>query len=492
MAAFDRQVHTMSKVLFAYAMAVVFAVPVSAQQDSVTIRLVNTDLRTAVQVLSQYLDRAVLFSGSNGPPVTIETPQPVPRANVLRLLRGLLESQGYELLADSASGMYRARPKEVRPAPAVVDPGPTARRQGSAPELFVITIKHARAADVAATVNALYGRTNPTLDSRNRAQTIGDELRANQIPPVDAPSPQAIPGVVGRAAMLTGDVTIVPDSRVNSLLVRANRNDFELVAAAVEQLDIPALQVLIEAIVVEVRHERDLNIGIESKLGETKINKNGATISGTSGSPGLADFALKVMNVGGINLEATLGVAAQRGDVRIVSRPIVLTENSHEASMVVGRQRPFVQVARALPTDNATRDEVVQYKEVGTKLTVRPTISSDGSVELEVIQEISSATGETQFNAPVISQRSVQTQLLVYDGQTVVLGGLTDRQKDVSTGGIPFLSAIPLIGGIFGHASRSTLETELFIFLTPHVIRTDEDAERLSEPLRDRAAKIKP
>ena len=86
----------------------------------------------------------------------------------------------------------------------------------------------------------------------------------------------------------------------------------------------------------------------------------------------------------------------------------------------------------------------------------------------------------------------MQTQLLVHDGQTVVLGGLTERQKDVSSGGIPILSRIPLLGGLFGRQVRATRETELFVFLTPHVIRSDADAERLSKPLREHAKQIEP
>ena len=461
-----------------------------AQSDSVTIRLVNTELRSAVQIMAQYLDRPVVFSGSGGGQVTLETPQPVPRASVVRLLRGLLESQNYELVDDSASALYRAGPKEP-PRPAA-PPAVAQQRPADSPELFVISIKHARASDVAVTVNALYGHGTAVTEVRTRVPTLGDELRANQIPPVMAPLPQTVPGTVGRPAALTGDVTIVADARANSLLIRANRNDFELIRAAVDQLDVPALQVLIEAMVVEVNRDRNLGISADAVLGPTEINKNGTTVSGRYGTPGLGDFAIRVMKIGGIDLDATIRIAASRGDVRIVSRPLVLTENSHEASMVVGSQRPFVQVARALPTDAPIRDQVVQYKEVGTKLTVRPTISSDGSVQLEVTQEVSNATGETQFDAPVISQRSVQTQLLVHDGQTVVLGGLTERQKDVSSGGIPILSRIPLLGGLFGRQVRATRETELFVFLTPHVIRSDADAERLSKPLREHAKQIEP
>jgi general secretion pathway protein D len=460
----------------------------TAQQDSVTIRLVNTELRAAVQIMSQYLDRPVLFSGQGGQQVTIETPQPVPRSSVIRLLRGLLESQNYELVEDSTAGLYRARPKEApRPPPQAEMAAP---RQAGALELFVVPLKHARATDVAVTINALYGRSTPMLDDRGRAPTIGEELRANQIPPVGVPAPQI--GGVTRPASLTGDLIIVPDGRANSLLIRANRNDFELIRAAIQQVDIPALQVLIEAIVVEAQRDRGFSISTEGKLGNTEINKSGASVSATGGSAGLADFAIKIMNIAGVDLEATIRVAASRGDVRIISRPVVLTENNNEAEIVVGSQRPFVQVARALPTDAPLRDQVIQYKEVGTKLTVRPTISTDGTVQLEVVQEVSSATGETQFDAPVISQRSVRTQLVVRDSQTVVLGGLTDKQRDVSSGGVPFLSEIPIIGGLFGRASRRTTETELFVFLTPRVIRNEADAERVSQPLKNRAEQVKP
>lgn len=198
------------------------------------------------------------------------------------------------------------------------------------------------------------------------------------------------------------------------------------------------------------------------------------------------------MGIGKLDLDATLRLAAARGSVRILTRPVVLATNNQEAQIVVGSQRPFVQVQRALPTDNASRDQVIQYKDVGTKLTVRPTISTDGSVQLEVTQEVSTATSELAFDAPVISTRSVQTQLLVKDNQTVALGGLTDRTHESRQQGIPVLSAIPLIGGLFGGAKRQTVETELFVFLTPRVIRTDEDALRLSDPMRERAGDRSP
>ena len=116
-----------------------------------------------------------------------------------------------------------------------------------------------------------------------------------------------------------------------------------------------------------------------------------------------------------------------------------------------------------------------------------PTTSSDGYVMLEVTQEVNAATTEPAFDAPVISTRSVQTRLLVRDSQTIALGGLTDRQRDHTQSGVPILSQIPVLGGLFGRSSRRRTETELFLFLTPRIIRSDADAERVTEPLRRRS-----
>jgi len=447
------------------------------QPDSVIIRIVGIDLRAAVQIIQQYIDRPIIFSGSGpGPQVTLETPHPVARADVPRLLRGLLDAQGYELVSDTASGTYRARQKPGVTAP-TTNPVSSLRVAG-APELFVIPLRHARAADVAQTINALFGRA-----------VIGV---APPSPPLEA-TPAQPPA--SRPATITGDLTIVPEARVNSLIVRANRTDFELIQAAVAQIDVRPAQALIEVLIVEARHDRSFSLGVNASVGDKHIagTKN-STIGGTitPGDAGLGDFTLRVMGVSGIDLDATITAAAARGNLKIISRPVVLTTNDEQAEVVVGSQRPFVQVSRALPVGDDVRDQVVQYKEVGTKLTVRPTISVDGTVQLNVTQEVSNATSESQFNAPVISTRSVHTDLLVHDGQTIVLGGLTDREHETQSEGIPLVSSIPIIGGLFGRQTRTTTETELFVFLTPRVIRTDEDAERLSAPLRGRAATVRP
>ena len=469
---------------------------VQAVGDSVTIRIVDVDLRSAVSLLARYMDRPISFGNIPPTRVTLEAPRPVHSRDVPRMVRSLVESQNFELQLDTAAAMYRVRPREAaRPAPAA--PPPASRPQQSqvapgTPELFVVRLRHARAADVSGMVNVLFGRAAAVGELGAPAPTLSQELRQNVVPPVNTTGlPQSVPGTTGRAASLSGDVTIVPDPSTNSLLIRAARADFTLIEAAIQQIDIRPLQVLIEVVIAEVKRDKSFSLGVDASIGSTSINSNGTSLSGTNSSVGLGDFVLKVMNVGGVDADLVLRAAAARGDARIMSRPVVLAANNQAADINVGSQRPFVQLSRSLPTDVPQRDQVVQYKDVGTQLTVKPTISADGYVMLQVTQQVNQATTEVAFDAPVISTRSVQTQLLVKDGQTVVLGGMSDRQRDVNSGGIPVLSRIPVIGWLFGRQSRRTSETELFLFLKPVVLFTDDDAQRATQTIQQRSG-VKP
>jgi general secretion pathway protein D len=161
----------------------------------------------------------------------------------------------------------------------------------------------------------------------------------------------------------------------------------------------------------------------------------------------------------------------------------VLASNNQQAEILVGSLQPFIQVQQT-QVGAVAQNQVVQYEPVGTHLLVKPTISGDGYVTLDVTQKVNSATSQVVFNAPVISTRTLHTRLLVRNGQTVVLGGLSDRELDKNSGGIPILSSIPLIGGLFGNSSRSTTQSEFFLFLTPHVLDTDAAADSVTTPLQ--------
>jgi len=459
---------------------------VRAVNDSVSVRFVDADIRGVIQALGRYLAKPVLVGAIQPVRVSLETPAPVARTAVRELLKGLVESQNLEFTEDSS--FFRIGPsRPLSSGGGGPPPGSGTVRQGAVQvQLFVIRLKHARASDVAATVNLLFGAGGEFSGRAGlAAPTLSDELRRNVVPPVGAPS--AAPGPAAatlgtRPAALAGPVTIVPDELTNSLLIRASQEDFGVLKQGVEQLDIRPLQVLIEVMIVEARHDRSFSFGADLFVPRQSVDHDNGTVDASSVGGGLGDLVIHLMNIGHAEIDATLRTAASKGDVQIVSRPVLLASNNTEARLLVGSQVPFVQVSRSLPTETPTRDQVVQYRDVGTKLTIRPTINQDGYVSLLVQQEVNSATTEVLFDAPVISTREAATQVLVKDGQTIVLGGLRDRQRNANQSGIPILSRIPILGGLFGSADRHASETELYLFLTPRILRTDADADSVTGP----------
>ncbi len=445
--------------------------------DSVTVRFVETDIRAVIQALGRYLPKPVLVANVQPVRVSLETPGPVDRGRLVALLRGLVESQSLEFIEDSA--FFRVGPRSAD-RPSARPPG---RPDTSAVQLFVIRLRHARASDVAATVNLLFGgggefSGRPGLSTG----TLSDELRRNVVAPQGGTPAQPAAGPPVRPSALSGAVTIVPDELTNSLLIRASQDDYDVLTAAVDQLDIRPLQVLIEVLIVETRHDRSFSLGADWFVPPQSVDKGNGTGDASLLGGGLGDLVIRLLKLGRADVDATIRAAASRGDVKIVSQPVLLASNNQEARFLVGSQRPFVQVSRSLPTDAPSRDQVIQYRDVGTKLTVRPTINQDGYVSLLIQQEINAATSEVAFDAPVISTREAVTRVLVKDGQTIVLGGMRDQQKDVTQGGVPVLSRIPILGGLFGSASRRTNETELYLFLTPRILRTDADADSVTAP----------
>lgn len=445
--------------------------------DSIEVRFVDADLRAVVQGLGRYLPKPLVVSGLPATRVSLESPGPVPTETAVALLRGLLTAQRLILVEEAEYFTINAEAV----APVAPPAAPADATRGTGPmELFVVRLKHARAADVAATVNLLFGGSGQFAGTTGlTSPSLSEQLRRDVIPSDRAglpPPPQggAMP------ATLAGQTVIVPDELTNSLLVRASASDFATLRGAIEQLDIRPMQVLIEVLIIEARKDKAFSLGADIHVPQQPVD--GGSIGGIVNGGGIGDLVITIMNLGRGRIDAVIRAAASRGDVRIVSQPVLLASNNQEARLMVGSQRPFVQVSRVQPTDNASRDQVVQYKDVGTNLTVRPTINQDRYVSLTIRQEINQATDETQFDAPIISSREAHTQVLVRDGQTIVLGGLRDKVKEQSQSGVPILSSIPLLGGLFGHASRRATETELYLFITPRIIATDAEADSVTVP----------
>ena len=445
----------------------------------------DADLRMVIAALAEAGGLNVVYGALPQVPVTLRTNQPIPREEVRRLLENIAEANGLRVVDQgSVLRIEQVGGTAIEPSrPSPQEPPSSDLR------LFVYRLKHAEATRLATTLQAIFGGgPAPGLLPRPGPLGLSLELRARQIPLAapdapEAPQPRAEAAPETQRSLparVSGEVQIVPDESSNSLLVRASEADWPVIQEAIEALDLRPLQVLIEVLIAEVRRTRNFNLGISADVPRQPDEDSGLLLGGKlTGSAGAGDLVLEIMEIGPIGADVVLSALSSRADVTILSRPVVLAQNNQEARILVGSERPFIQVYRALPTDNAVRDQVVQYRDVGTSLTIRPTINHDGYVSLRILQEVSTATSELQFGAPVISTREASTQLLVRDGQTVVIGGLIDRQRDRTRSGIPVLKDLPILGGLFGSSGRADVQTEMFVFITPHIIASDADADRV-------------
>lgn len=447
----------------------------------------EVDLRIVVSALAEAAGMNVVLTDLPSRSVTLRLTQPVPPANIPALLRSFAQSQGLRLVQEDGFVRVESADRAGPAGRAEAEAGPNG---AAGVRLFVYRLKHARAERLAATLQSLYGGGRGAAAGAGartgRRPTLSDNLRGDLVPPAEGgdtsrirnvPAP-VLPGLPGDVA---GDIQIVADEPTNALLVRAAPGDWEVIRQAIDLLDLRPLQVLIEVVVADVRRSRGLEVGVSAR----GSNRNPARpLEGLLGSPSDSSTSgglrVRAVRLGALDLDVALTALASSGRVNIVARPVLLAQNNLESKILVGEQRPFVQVSRTLPTSDAVRDQVIQYRDVGTSLTITPTINPDGYVNLNLTQEVSAVAEQGEL-APVISTREASTHLFVRDGQTVVIGGLIETQRDRTRSGIPFLKDIPVLGALFGVTRNTSRNSELFLFLTPHIIRSDDDAERLRD-----------
>ena len=201
---------------------------------------------------------------------------------------------------------------------------------------------------------------------------------------------------------------------------------------------------------------------------------------------GLQGLGIRFIRLASIDVRAIIRALASRTNVRVLSTPRILALNNEEARILVGSQVPFSQSTRT--GLDVVVDRVVQFRNVGTQLTIIPTINNDGYVTFRLLQEVSALTQQTiqaALNAPVITVREAETSAIVKNGSTVVIGGLIGETEEATETGVPFLKDVPILGYLFKSHSVTRNRTELAIFLTPYVVFTDEDADELLRRERD-------
>ena len=292
-------------------------------------------------------------------------------------------------------------------------------------------------------------------------------------------------GQLGSAArMLEREVTIRGDVKSNSLLVSASPRYMKRVEEMIEALDVDPPQVLIQVLLAEVSLDGGVDWGIDF----------GARIGGASRDSG---FALPVggiapvasllgvpsLAIGSSDFQLVLEALESQGRLHILSNPSVMAANNEEATINVGE---LIYVAQGAQTyDTGVVSVPLEEKDVGVSLVVTPSINPDGYVRLDVKPTLSKLLAERDepavgVTSPRILQRTADTTITVHDGQTVVIGGLINESYEHFTEKVPILGDIPLLGLLFRSENTSLIRNELVIVITPHVIRSPADLDRIN------------
>ena len=333
-----------------------------------------------------------------------------------------------------------------------------------------------------------------------RAILSGDTKNLGSITPLPplAGAPAVPVAVPLAASSSSGGGFVQADAATNSLIIAAPDGVYNSLRAVIDQLDSRRAQVYIEALIAEVSSDKAAEFGFQFQnlsglnstnrrvIGGTNFGGTGTNIIDTATAIGTIGEGLNIgvirgrVTIPGIGEVLNLGVLARAlesdADANILSTPNLLTMDNEEAKIVVGQNVPFVTGSYAQATGAGLTGaavnpfQTIERRDVGLTLKVKPQVTEGGTVKLKIFQEVSNVQSDSTAGF-ITKKRSIESTILVEDGQIVVLGGLIQDDVKNDTDKVPLLGDIPLLGQLFKYESRRRTKTNLMVFLRPFVLR---------------------
>ncbi len=310
----------------------------------------------------------------------------------------------------------------------------------------------------------------------------------------------------GATSVRVAGAIITADPASNALIITAPDAIYRSLRAVIDKLDARRAQVFIESLIVEVQADKAAELGIQWQFlgapegstrgfGGTNFGSGGTNIAALAADPG------KIVSANGLNVGVVrgttrlgaqsvlnLGLLARAlesdASANVLATPNLLTLDNEEARIMIGQNVPFVtgQFTSLANAGAATANpfQTIERRDVGTTLRVRPQISESGTVRLQIFQEVSSVLDRTNASGIITNRRAIESNVLVDDGEIIVLGGLIEETLSGSESKVPGLGDLPLIGGLFRYESRKRVKNNLLVFLRPVVLRDMEAANAVS------------
>ncbi|NIK88979.1 general secretion pathway protein D [Rhizomicrobium palustre] len=378
--------------------------------------------------------------------------------------------------------------------------------EGSQRRLFVYNVQNGRAADIASVLSAAFGGGSQAAGQTNLA-TAGTAGKNGSVPSAknefSSGSGNDVLGTNKRTADAAGqaiklgasgeEMTVTADETNNALVIYATPPQYEIVKNALHRLDVPPLQVMVQAAITEVSLTDEIHFGVQWFFQARQNTYNMTQGTAAALVPSYPGFNYIFSN--NDNIKVVLNALSNITKVNVLSSPQLFVLNNHTATLQVGDQVP-VATQSAVSTDTAGSPIVnsIEYRDTGIILRVTPRVNDSGLVLLDISQEVSEVgtTSSSKINSPTIQQRRIASSIAVRDGQTIALGGLIKETRNDANDGIPFLNRIPLLGRLLGSTDNVRGRTELLILLTPRVVRNPGDAEAMTDEITSKMKSIEP
>lgn len=430
------------------------------------------------------------------------------------------------------SGMFRFMPLDGQNAVMVITPQPKYLREaqtwieridagGDGARLYVYEVNYVKATDLAEQLGTVYGVSGSGGSKGTEPYVMPGlepvEIRTIDMPPAKSEASAAMESAANGSAGGNGggdgalniaggaDIGISAVEESNSLLVRASPSQWESIRRAIDKLDVMPLQVHIEAQVVAVKLTGDLQYGVSwffgNDIGDVvkpiadtvndwfNYGTNIGRASNGSSTGGSFTFV-------GPSAQAIVNALDSVSDLRVLSAPSVLVRSNVEANLTSGQQIP---VASTIINNDGSSDpseaySQVQFRQTGITLKVKPRVSSNGAVFMEITQDISSpsADGPVVAGNTSVDTNKLVTEVIVQDGETVMLAGLIQTETGGGSSGLPYLARLPVVGALFGQKNVKDNRSEFVVLITPTVVRNPIEARRLTDEYGKRFQALDP
>ena len=375
--------------------------------------------------------------------------------------------------------------------------------------IHVVYLKNADSTKLASTLRALLSgkASESSLTTSTQSSSQATSVDVSKAAASSQSANQAIASPFLPLASTQESGMIQADAATNSLLITAPDHVFNMLRGVIDKLDMRRAQLYIEALIAEVSTDKAAEFGIQwqglggdnrtggtQAVGGTKFVTGGiitgaANLNAAGGGLNLGLLHGSI-NIPGIGEVANLGVLAHalesNANANILSKPNLLMLDNEEAKIVIGQNVPFV-TGQYAQTNGATVApfQTIERQDVGLTLKVKPQISEGNSIKLEIHQEVSSVANAAGSAGITTNKRSIDTSVLVDDGNIIVLGGLIEDTVSDTVNKVPLLGDIPVIGALFRSVGRGHKKTNLMVFLRPYVIRNAEDSSKISNERYD-------